>query len=188
MIQPKDETEGLLLSITKNCETLIKQTHTKPQEVLEFILDKSRETFHFKPSFQIDDVSWMVGLISLEIYNSIFNITEQNKKFELYTDPFHEFSFEELKDELEEILSTSNITPYHLQHAKIGPRNIEAYRKLRLEKSSSDGFIKLLMGNARSPFRDFEKYLRIVIGLNEGDIQLILKQYISNFVSFVLKP
>ena len=29
MIRPKNETEDLLLSITKNCETLIEQTHRK---------------------------------------------------------------------------------------------------------------------------------------------------------------
>ena len=31
MIRPKNQTEGLLRSITKNCENLIKQTHTKPE-------------------------------------------------------------------------------------------------------------------------------------------------------------
>ena len=36
MIRPKNETENLLLSITKNCETLIKQTHRKAEETLEF--------------------------------------------------------------------------------------------------------------------------------------------------------
>ena len=40
MIRPKNETEDLLLSITKNCETLIKQTHTKPEETLEFKMNK----------------------------------------------------------------------------------------------------------------------------------------------------
>ena len=54
MIQPKDKTEDLLLSITKNCETLLEETHTKPQETLEFILTKSRETFHFNPPIQIN--------------------------------------------------------------------------------------------------------------------------------------
>ena len=29
MIRPKNETEDLLLSITKNCEKLIEQTHRK---------------------------------------------------------------------------------------------------------------------------------------------------------------
>ena len=32
----KNETEDLSLSITKNCETLFKQTHRKPEETLEF--------------------------------------------------------------------------------------------------------------------------------------------------------
>ena len=35
MIRPKNETEDLLLSITKNCETIIKQTHRKPEETLD---------------------------------------------------------------------------------------------------------------------------------------------------------
>ena len=32
MIRPKNETEDLLLSITKNCETLIEQTHKKAEK------------------------------------------------------------------------------------------------------------------------------------------------------------
>ena len=40
MIRPKIETEDILVSITKNCETLIKQTHRKPQETLEFKMVK----------------------------------------------------------------------------------------------------------------------------------------------------
>ena len=44
------------------------------------------------------------------------------------------------------------------------------------------------MGYARSPFRDFESYLRIVVGLDEDDIQLILKQYNSKFVTYKLTP
>ena len=34
MNRPKNKAEDLLLSITKSCETLIQQTHTKPQETL----------------------------------------------------------------------------------------------------------------------------------------------------------
>ena len=36
MIRPKNQTEDFLLSITKNCQTLTEQTHTKPQETQEF--------------------------------------------------------------------------------------------------------------------------------------------------------
>ena len=41
---------------------------------------------------------------------------------------------------------------------------------------------------ARSPFRDFESFLRIVVGLNEDDIQMIFKQYKSYFVTYELYP
>ena len=83
MIPPKIKTEDLLLSFTKKCETPIKQTHTKSQETLEFEqLTKPVELFSFKIPFPIEE-SWMVGLTSLEIYNSIFNITEKSNKFEL---------------------------------------------------------------------------------------------------------
>ena len=36
MIRPKTQTEDFLLSITKNCERLIEQTHRKAEETLEF--------------------------------------------------------------------------------------------------------------------------------------------------------
>ena len=109
-----------------------------------------------------------------------------NIKFELCTDIFNEFSFEELKDEVEQILNISDIITYHLQHENIGPRIVEACKKLRLQKSSTDGYIILLMGYAWSAFRDSETYLRIVVGLDEDDIQLNLKQYISIFVTYEL--
>ena len=152
MVKPKNGTEDLSLLITKKCETLIKQTFTRPEETHEFKPNKSRESFHFNPPIPIEG-SWMIGLTSLELYNSIFNINRTNTKFELYTDSFDESSFEEFKDQLEAILSISYITPYHPRHEKIGPRNIEAYRKLGLEKSGSDGCIILLMGYALSIWR-----------------------------------
>ena len=86
MIRPKKETEDLLLAITKNCETLIEQTHRKAEETLEFKMNKSRETFHFRPSIEIKG-DWMIRLTDLEVYNSIFNISEENNKFELYKFP-----------------------------------------------------------------------------------------------------
>ena len=121
----------------------------------------------------------MIGLPSLEVYNSLFKITEQNNNFEFYAHTFNEFSFTDLEDELEDILGHSDITAKHLQHELIGPRFIEAYRKLRSEKLSIDGYPVLLMVYAWSPFRDFDNYLRIVVGLDEDDIQLILEQFTS---------
>ena len=44
------------------------------------------------------------------------------------------------------------------------------------------------MGIARSPFRDFESYLRIVVGLDENDIQINLQQYNSILITFEILP
>ena len=44
------------------------------------------------------------------------------------------------------------------------------------------------MGYPRSPFQGFESYLRIVVGLNEDDIQLILKQNNEKFITDELSP
>ena len=129
----------------------------------------------------------MLGLIDLEVYNSIFNKTKEKNKFELYVDTFDEFSFEELKDELEEILNIPNITESHLEDETLALRIAETYRNLRSDNSSHDGYIILLMGYARSPFRDFESYLRIVFGL-EDNFHLVLKQYNEKFLTYELDP
>ena len=123
MIKPRNETEDLLLSKTKNCETLIEQTHRKAEETLEFTLVKSRETFHFKPPIQIEG-DWMIGLVDLEVYNSIFNITEENNKFELYKFPDEKaggITYEKVRDEIERDLDISDITAADLQDDIIGP-------------------------------------------------------------------
>ena len=187
MIQPKNETENLLLSITKNCEKLVEQTHRKPEETLEFKMLKPRETFHFYPPLHTKG-DWMLGLIDLELYHSIFNITKENNKFELYTDTFDEFSVPELKDEIGEILNIPNIRDDHLEDETLAPRIAETYWKLRSDKTSHDGYTILITGYANTSFRDFESYLRIIIGLEEDDIQLILKQYNEKFVSYELDP
>ena len=187
MIQPKNETENLLLSITKNCQTLIKQTHRKAEETLEFKMIKPRETFHFKPPISIEG-EWMVGLTDLEMYNSIFNITEENNKFEIYRDMSDKFGFLELKDEIEKNLDISHITDDHRNDDILGRRIIDDFIKLSTEKKNTDAYMILLLGYTRSLFRDFESYLRIVIGLDEEGIQLILKEYNSHFITYELTP
>ena len=133
MIQPENETQDFLLSITKNCELLIEQTHREAEETLEFKLIKPRETFHFIPPIHIKG-EWMIGLTSLEVYNSIFKTTEENKKFELYRDSSNKFEFLELKDELEKILNISHITQEHREDEIIGTRNTDDFIKLSTEK------------------------------------------------------
>ena len=114
-----------MLSITKNCETPIKQTPRKAEETLEFRMIKTRETFHFNPPLSIEG-SCKIVLITLEVYNSNMNITTDNNRFELYTFIFDVFSFEDLNGELEDIVSFSKISNEQLQDEEIAPSIISA--------------------------------------------------------------
>ena len=134
MTQPENETQDFLLSISQNCETLIEQTHRNAEETLEFKLTKPREIFHFNPPILIEG-SWVIGLTSLEVYNSTFSIREENNKFEIYTgSPDDAFSFVELKDKLAKPVGLSYISAEDFQHKIHGPEIIEAYRELMIKK------------------------------------------------------
>ena len=170
----------------KNCETFINQNQTKPHETLEFKINQSRKKFSLKPPISFD---WCwIGLTGLEVYNSIFKKTRKILIFELYPDLVDEFSFTDLKHELEHIFGISNFTHNRPQDKTIGPRIINAYRKTSLKNRQTDGYYMLLMGYARSPFRIFGSYLRIVVGLDEHDIQISLNQYISIFIAHEIPP
>ena len=190
MIRPKNQTEDLLLSITKNCETLIEQTHTKPQETLEFKMTKPREIFHFKPPIQIKG-DWMIGLTNLEVYNSIFNITEENNKFELYKFPDEKaggVTYEKVRDEIEKDLDIEDITAADLQDDIIGPLIIEEYNEQVTKRMNDEQYMNILAIYTRSVFQDFESFLRTQIDLIEDDIKLVLEEYNSNFVTYELVP
>ena len=190
MIRPKNQTEDLLLSITKNCETLIEQTHTKPQETLEFKMTKPREIFHFKPPIQIKG-DWMIGLTDLEVYNSIFNITEENNKFELYKFPDEKaggVTYEKVRDEIEKDLDIEDITAAYLQDDIIGPIIVEEYKEQVTKRMNDEQYMNILAIYTRSVFQDFESFLRTQIDLVEDDIKLVLDEYKSNFVTYELTP
>ena len=190
MMTPKNETEDLILSITKNGETLIEQTHRKAEETLEFKMVKSRETFHFIPPIQVKG-DWMIGLVDLEVYNSIFNITEKNNKFELYKFPDEKsggVTYEKVRDEIERDLDISDITATDLQDDIIGPIIIEEYRKQVTKRMKDDEYMNILARYIGSVFQDFESFLRTEVDLIEDDVKLVLDEYNSSFVTCELDP
>ena len=190
MIKPKTQTEDLLLSITKNCETLIEQTHRKAEETLEFKMIKPRETFHFKPPIQIKG-DWMIGLTDLEVYNSIFNIKEENNKFELYKFPDEKaggVTYEKVRDEIEKDLDIVDITAEDLQDGIIGPIVIEEYEEQVTKRMKDEQYMNILSIYIRSVFQDFESFLRTQIDLVEDDNKLVLDEYNSNFITYELEP
>ena len=190
MIRLKNQTEDLLLSIAKNCETLIEQTHRKEEETLEFKMIKPRQTFHFNPPIQINR-NWMIGLTDLEVYNSIFNIMEENTKFELYKFPDEKadgISYTEVRDEIDRDLDISDITDADLQDDIIAPIIIEEYKKQVTKRMNDEQYMNILSIYTSSVFQDFERFLTTQIYLVEDDIELVLDEYNSSFITYEITP
>ena len=75
----------LLLLIKKHTDTLIEQTKTKPQETLEFKMNKQTQTFSFNPPINlIEEDKWLLAVSSFECTNSVFNTTDENNSFSIF--------------------------------------------------------------------------------------------------------
>ena len=182
MIRPEIQTEDILLSITKNCETLVGQTHRKPEEKIEIKMIKPKQTFHFKSSIQVKG-DWMIGLTDLEVYNSIFNITEENNNFKLYKFPDEKaggITYEKVRDEIERDLDIEDITAADVQDDIIGPIFIEEYREQVTKRMEDEHYNNILAIYTSSVFPDFESFLRTQIDLVEVDIKLVSDEYDFN--------
>ena len=74
----------LLLLIKKHTDTLIEQTKTKPQETLEFKMNKQNANFSFNPTINLlEEGKWLLGVSSFECTNSVFNLTNENNWFSI---------------------------------------------------------------------------------------------------------
>ena len=86
----------LLLLIKKHTDTLIKQTKTKPQETLEFKMNKQRQIFSFNPPINfVEEDKWLLAVSSFECTNSIFNIIDDNNSFSIIIPGHWETEFAE---------------------------------------------------------------------------------------------
>ena len=78
-----------LLLIKKHTDTLIEQTKTRPQETLEFKINKQMQNFSFNPPINlVEEVKWLLGVTSFECTNSectnsVPNITNENNSFSI---------------------------------------------------------------------------------------------------------
>ena len=99
-----DKKESLLLSLAKSSQEIVKNTHSKPQETLEFKMTKQKESFSFDVPLLLNE-TWMMGVTSLEVYNTVYNITNSNKLEILLT-----------KQQLEEHRIDTGLVPNIKQH------------------------------------------------------------------------
>ena len=86
----------LLLLIKKHTDILIQQTKTKPQETLEFKMNKQTQTYLFNPPINlIEEGNWLLGVSSFECTNSVFNISDENNSFSIIIPGHWETEFAE---------------------------------------------------------------------------------------------
>ena len=63
---------------------MIENTKTRPQETLEFKMNKQRQIFPFNPPINLlEEGKWLLGVSSCECTNSVFNITDENNSFSI---------------------------------------------------------------------------------------------------------
>ena len=65
-----DKKEFLLLNIAKSNQETVEDTHTKPQETLDFKMNIQKEPFSFDIPLELPE-KWMMGVTSLEVYNTV---------------------------------------------------------------------------------------------------------------------
>ena len=133
----------------------------------------------------------MIGLTSLEVYNSVFNITREKNKFELYKfldEKSGVVSYEKVRDDIEKDLEITVITATDIQDDIIGHITFGEYRE-EVPKSMEDGgYMNISAGQHSSIFQDFESYLGTKIHLVEDDNRLDLDNYITSFTTYELQP
>ena len=101
----------LLLLIKKHTDTLIEQTKTKPQETLEFKMNKQKQTFSFNPPINlIEEGKWLMAVSLFDCTNSVFNITNENNSFSIITPGHYETEFaEKIIDDLNKLLELKSL-------------------------------------------------------------------------------
>ena len=112
----------LLLLMKKHTDTLIQQTKTKPQETLEFKMNKQMQTFSFNPPINlVEQDKWLHGVSSLECTNSVFNITNENKSFSIIIPGHYQSeSAEKTIDELNKLLELRSLELHVKEFRKRG--------------------------------------------------------------------
>ena len=101
----------LLLLNKKHTDMLIEQTKTKPQETLEFVMDKQMQTFSANPSMNLSEkIKRLVAVTHFECKTSVFNIIDENNSFPIIKPGHYQTeSAEKTTDELNKFLELRSL-------------------------------------------------------------------------------
>ena len=165
-----DKKESLLLSIAKSNLDIVENTLSKPQETLEFKMNKQKESFSFDIPLDLPE-QWMMGVTSLEVYNTVYNITENNNKLKIL-----------LKDEQ---LKSLNVDTQLVM-------NVEYLYKISNVEKINTFMVDSYSKNKKLTRKDFDQLKKIIIQIDQNikDKTIIIPEFgIENdFVEIELPP
>ena len=101
----------LLLLIKKHTDTMIEQTKTKPQETLEFKMNKQMQTFSFNPPINlVEEGKWLMAVSLFDCTNSVYDITIEKNSFSIIVPGHYQTEFaEKTIDELNKLLELKSL-------------------------------------------------------------------------------
>ena len=77
-----DKKESLLLKATKSTLDVVENTLSKPHETIENKMNKQSESFASNTPLELPE-KWMIGVIRLEVYNTLYNMTSKSNTFQI---------------------------------------------------------------------------------------------------------
>ena len=125
-------------------------------------------------------------ITELEVYNSIFIITKQNNKLQLFKIPDEKaggVSYTKVRDEIERDSHISDITATDSQDDITGPNIIDEYRGQVTKRMKDEQYVRISSIYTSSVFQDFESFLRTQIDLVEDYVKMVLDEFNSNFTN-----
>ena len=180
----------LLLLIKKHTDTLIEQTKTKPQETLEFKMNKQRQTFSFNPPINlIEEDKWLIAVSSFECTNSVFNITDDNNSFSIIiSGHYQNESDEETIDNLNKLFELKSLE-LHVEEVKKRGNKIKISDKEYKLSDFDNQKYEILQELKNVKYNDLEDLVyRIRLSYDEIMDILDLKYIPTNRTGYSLNP
>ena len=180
----------MLLLIKKHTDTLIEQTKTKPQETLEFKMNKQRQTFSFSPPINlVEEDKWLLAVSSFECTNSVFNITDENNSFSIIIPGHYQNkSDEKTIDNLNKLLELKSIELHVEEVKKRGNKIKIADKEYKLSDFDNQKY-EILQELKNSKYNDLEDLVyRMRLSYDEIMDILDLKYISTKRTGYSLDP
>ena len=180
----------LLLLIKKHTDTLIDQTKTRPQETLEFKMNKQMQTFSFNPPKNlIEEDKWLVAVSSFECTNSLFNITNDNNSFSIIIQGHWETEFaEKTIDEVNRLLDLKSLELHVNEVRKRGNKIKIGEKEYKLSDFDNQKY-EIIEELKKAKYNDLEDLVyRMKLTYDEIMDILDLKYISTKRIGFSLDP